>query len=341
LKVKLATKYKIAVGLTIGFFLFYFISTLVYTEVLGERSFIEELLFVGSLQQIIFKALILFQFAVFSLIIYKIAAKNVQTEKMLKETEQRWAATLASIGDAVIITDNIGKVSYMNTEAERLTGWKLKDGKQKPAKQIFRIVNNPTGIAEYHPISQVLENKLPFKVAGYSDLLNKEGKSYTIESSAAPIKDEGNNVKEIVLIFHDLTTKRNKEIELINSKDFNENIIDSITDPLYVLDPTNFRILAVNAEASRSLKLSKIELIGKTCHEMTHHKLTPCGGSLHTCPMKEVLDTGKTAAVEHIHSDQDRNPMRIEVTLYPIKNKDQQITQVIHLEKNITKRKDF
>ena len=55
----------------------------------------------------------------------------VQRETALRESEQRWATTLASIGDAVIATDVTGKIMFMNTVAENLTGWPLRDASQE------------------------------------------------------------------------------------------------------------------------------------------------------------------------------------------------------------------
>src|SRR5271157_4408289 len=43
-------------------------------------------------------------------------------EKALQESEERYATTLASIGDAIIATDIEGNITFMNTVAEDLTG---------------------------------------------------------------------------------------------------------------------------------------------------------------------------------------------------------------------------
>ncbi|MDD4325286.1 MAG: PAS domain S-box protein, partial [Candidatus Bathyarchaeota archaeon] len=46
-----------------------------------------------------------------------------KVEHQLRASERRWAVTLSSIGDGVIATDVLGKVSFMNSVAEQLTGW--------------------------------------------------------------------------------------------------------------------------------------------------------------------------------------------------------------------------
>ena len=50
-----------------------------------------------------------------------------QTQIALQKSEQRWS-TLLSIGDAVIATDTLGNIVFMNSQAESLTGWNLGGG---------------------------------------------------------------------------------------------------------------------------------------------------------------------------------------------------------------------
>ena len=75
----------------------------------------------------------------------------------LSESEQRWATTLASIGDAVIATDMLGKIKFMNGVAEKLTGWTLVEAAGRPVKEIFNIINEFTRKTVDDPVTKVLE----------------------------------------------------------------------------------------------------------------------------------------------------------------------------------------
>ena len=52
--------------------------------------------------------------------------------------------TLASIGDAMITTDNEGRVTYLNAVAESLTGWRQEDATGQPLDTVFRALDEQT-----------------------------------------------------------------------------------------------------------------------------------------------------------------------------------------------------
>ena len=83
-------------------------------------------------------------------------AKNYEASlEELNEQKEWFRVTLTSIGDAVIVTNRDGKVSFINPEAERLTGWEWKDAKDKSLRAIFRIINEQTRHPADDPVEKV------------------------------------------------------------------------------------------------------------------------------------------------------------------------------------------
>ena len=101
--------------------------------------------------------------------------EHKKMEKALQESEQRYATTLASIGDAVIATDIEGKVTFMNAVAEELTGWPLHEASMKPAKGVFNIINDPTRQKVEDPITKVLDKGAIVGLANHTVLIRRDG----------------------------------------------------------------------------------------------------------------------------------------------------------------------
>lgn len=132
-------------------------------------------------------------------------------EEALRRSEQRWAATLASIGDAVIATDTCGKVTFMNPVAEALTGWKLEEAFREPVGNIFSIVNEQTRIEAENPVDMAIERGTVVCLTDHSILVCKDGREVPIDDSAAPIKTEDGKITGVVLVFRDVTERKLSE----------------------------------------------------------------------------------------------------------------------------------
>jgi len=106
----------------------------------------------------------------------EIAIYKQTAEKILKDNERLLATTLKSIGDAVIVTDLKGAVTFMNPAAELLTRWKLKDASGRPVAQVFNVVSETTHALAQHPVTRALSESLIATARNYL-LTSKEGRA--------------------------------------------------------------------------------------------------------------------------------------------------------------------
>ena len=68
------------------------------------------------------------------------ATKVRQTASALFHQKELAEVTIRSIGDAVITTDDHGRIEYINPAAEQMTGWRSAEGRGLPLERVFDIV---------------------------------------------------------------------------------------------------------------------------------------------------------------------------------------------------------
>lgn len=129
-------------------------------------------------------------------------------ETDLRDGKERLQVTLRSIGDAVITTDVAGHVEYMNPIAENLTGWSNKAASGLPLEKVFHIINEGTREIVPNPVNEVLRQGVIVGLANHAVLINRDGREFAIEDSAAPIREESGRIIGVVLVFHDVSEQR-------------------------------------------------------------------------------------------------------------------------------------
>jgi PAS domain S-box-containing protein len=136
-----------------------------------------------------------------------------QAERELASERERLRITLASIGDAVISTDALGRVTYINGVAEALTGWTQAEAMGRPLPDIFHIVNEHTRQPVENPALRALAEGVVVGLANHTVLISRDGSERPIDDSAAPMLMESGAAAGVVLVFRDVTTRhRNEEV---------------------------------------------------------------------------------------------------------------------------------
>jgi PAS domain S-box-containing protein len=194
-----------------------------------------------------------------------VTASKTELEKAqasLRASEQRWSTTLASIGDAVIATDLLGKITFMNEVAEELTGWKLSEASLKPVKEIFNIVNEKTRLEVEDPVSKVLEKGVIVGLANHTVLIRKDGTEVAIDDSGAPIVDKEGKISGVVLVFRDITERKKAEETLREGEQRLKFHAENI--PLAVIEwDSNFVVTRWAGDAEKMFGWKTLETVGK------------------------------------------------------------------------------
>lgn len=132
-------------------------------------------------------------------------------------------AILSSIADAVITTDAMGLVDYINPAAEEMTGWSLTSAKDIPLKQIYQITDD-NGLSQLDPIYAFIEKEGHLeRVVGDLWLERFDGTRIAINETVAPIRNAQGHFCGIVIVFKDNTPHKLAEQALIEAKEAAES----------------------------------------------------------------------------------------------------------------------
>jgi PAS domain S-box-containing protein len=135
----------------------------------------------------------------------------LRAENSERNGRQRFETTLASIGDAVIVTDAAGRVAFTNKIALSLMRRTESEIAGKPLDEAFRIINEFTRVTVESPVTRVLREGGIVGLANHTVLIASDGTEVPIDDSAAPIRAADGSVQGTVLVFRDVTARRRAE----------------------------------------------------------------------------------------------------------------------------------
>ena len=185
-------------------------------------------------------------------------ARRVQVEDSLRRERETLEVTLASIGDGVIATDTTGRVTFLNSVAERLTGWPLEEAKNQPFDRVFRIVNEYTGHPVENPVAKVLQSGRIVGLANHTVLINRDGQRVPIDDSGAPVRRAQGELIGIVVVFRDVTERKSAELE----RAWLASIVGGSDDAI-VSKTLDGIVTSWNSGATRVFGYEPAEIIGK------------------------------------------------------------------------------
>jgi diguanylate cyclase (GGDEF)-like protein/PAS domain S-box-containing protein len=141
-------------------------------------------------------------------------AERKATEEAFFAEKERAQVTLNSIGDAVLSTDALGNVTYLNAVAEKMTGWSREEALGKPLAKVFEIIDGTTREPSPDPMELAVQEDKTVGLAANCVLIRRDGFESPIEDCAAPIHDRSGLVIGAVIVFHDVSMSRAMALEM-------------------------------------------------------------------------------------------------------------------------------
>ena len=131
-----------------------------------------------------------------------------RSNAILEGEKERIRVTLASIGDAVVTTDAMGRITFMNPAAERVTGWTQQDVCGMPLTQTINIQDEVSRQPMEDPIRLGAQPHGRSDTGNHFVMVRRDNQEISIEQSVASIRDSSGDTIGAVLVFRDVTEQR-------------------------------------------------------------------------------------------------------------------------------------
>ncbi len=145
--------------------------------------------------------------------------ERTRAEGRLRQDHDWLDVTLTSIGDAVLATDTNAAITFLNPEAERLTGWTTQDARGRKIDEVLVLINQDTRQPVENPVNRVLREGTIVGMATRTMLKTRDGREIPVADSGAPIRGSDGRLHGVVMVFRDITPRYEAEQELRAAKE--------------------------------------------------------------------------------------------------------------------------
>jgi len=138
-------------------------------------------------------------------------------EDALFVEKERAQVTLNSIGDAVICTDIVGNISFLNLVAERMTGWSSQEAVGQAMAEVLQIVDATSRETIPNPMERAVEQDRTVHSPLSCLLIRRDGFEIPIEDSVSPIHDRGGQATGAVIVFRDVSVAQAMALQMTHT----------------------------------------------------------------------------------------------------------------------------
>lgn len=164
---------------------------------------------------------------------------RARSARQVADARERFEVALASIGDAVVVTDPEGRLVYCNAGCQSILGLKL-DDIGKPLESLITMVAESTGI----PIDSVLQRARTqggvHRVGSDTALRRADGTSIPADITASALRSEEGESQGVILVVLDVSARRERERELARRDERFRSLVLATSQVVWTADADGF-----------------------------------------------------------------------------------------------------
>lgn len=178
-------------------------------------------------------------------------------------------AAVRSMGDGMIITNPSGGILYMNSSAEKLTGWSNETAAGLPFDEVFPLIDSFTGEANDSPALTVLRSGLPVGLQNNSALITKTGKQIFVSANCSPIFKGGSVPEGVVVVFRDIDRIKNIEEDTRRQKNYLRSVLEALPTGIMLVD-ADVVVKWVNKPLLNLFQIQEEDIVGQCFGDGSH-----------------------------------------------------------------------
>lgn len=251
---------------------------------------------------------------------------ETQAESTLRRSETLYRSLAELSDDAIFVVDQQFRMIYLNQASARNLGGRPEELVNSSITDLFP----PESVAVMIPRLRAVfasgqrHNNI--------ENLILSGRSVWLDTSLVPLFDDSGTVTSVQGVARDITARKQAEDELYQITRDWEETFEAITDAITLHDK-DYNIIRANSAAKKMLESGDLgSLLRKKCFRAYHGTTAPLEG----CPSCECLVTGKPSTFEIFEPFLNRF---LEIDAIPRIDREGQIVGVIHIVRDITKKK--
>ncbi len=251
-------------------------------------------------------------------------SENYKVRKALKDTEEKQRVLLENAGVQIIYTDTAGKIILMNRIAAEYLGC---NKNELSGMEIQEVYQKNHSIQLIHTINQVVTSK---KGAIVEIPVKDKRTELWFFTNIQPVFDESGIVTGVVVIFNDITDRKQAEREMQKL-----SLVIEQSNSLIIITNTEGIIEYVNQRFTEVTGYSFQDVHGKKAR--IFEKFSP-GSESQKDIFKKLLE-GKDWNGETISERKDGTPYWVKVNISPVLNDYNDVINFVIIKEDITSNK--